>query len=448
MPTSVDLIVIGSGSAGSTVASRCRRAGWSVALVDERPFGGTCALRGCDPKKVLVGVAEAIDATRQLRGRGIAGEATLDWALLMEFKRSFTDPYPEKKERGLQESGIEVVKGHARFTGPTTIKAGNRTFEARHVLIAAGARPKSLGFPGTELLVTSDNFLELESLPATIVFVGGGYISFEFAHVAARAGSSATILHRGARPLEGFEPDLVESLVRHTRELGIDIRTETEVTRVEDDARGFVVTATHRGRDEQFVADLVVHGAGRAAAIAGLDLEAANISHTRRGIDVNDHLQSVSNPVVFAAGDVINRGPALTPVAGYDGTIVAANLLNGLTRTVDYAAVPSVVFTIPPLASVGLVESEARRRGFDIEVRSGDMSGWYSSRRLGEATAAYKTVVARDTRRILGAHLLGPHSSEVINLFALAMRADISVEHLKSVLFAYPTGASDLQYMI
>lgn len=448
MPAPFDLVVIGSGSAGSTVAGRCRRAGWSVAVIDELPFGGTCALRGCDPKKVLVGVSEAIDATRRLQGRGIAEEATIHWPSLMEFKRSFTDPYPEKKERGLRENGIEVVKGHARFTRPTSIAVSGRTLEARHVLIATGARPRPIGFAGAELLVTSDKFLDLESLPAAIVFVGGGYISFEFAHVAARAGSSVTILHRGARPLEGFEPDLVEPLVRHSRELGIDVRTETEVTRVESTAGRFLVTATAKGRDEQFVADLVVHGAGRVPAIDALDLQTANISHTRRGIDVNDYLQSVSNPAVFAAGDVISRGPALTPVAGYDGTIVATNLLNGLTRTADYAAIPSVVFTIPPLASVGLVESEARRRGWNVEVRSGDMSGWYSSRRLGEAAAAFKTVIERDTGRILGAHLLGPHAGEVINVFALAMRGGVTVEQLKSMLFAYPTGASDVQYMI
>lgn len=419
-----------------------------MAVIDELPFGGTCALRGCDPKKVLVGVAEAIDATRRFRARGVAGQATLDWAALMAFKRSFTDPYPEKKQRGLRDSGIEIVHGHAHFTGPTTIAVGDRTFQARHVLVAAGARPAPVGFPGAGLLVTSDGFLELESLPATIAFVGGGYISFEFAHVAARAGSSVTILNRGAAPLAGFEPDLVELLVRHTRDLGIDVRTGTEVTRVEQDPRGFVVTATDRNGDQQFAADLVVHGAGRVAAIDGLDLEAANIAYTPRGIQVNDHLQSVSNPAVFAAGDVINRGPALTPVAAYDGAIVAAQLLNGPTRTADYSAVPSVVFTIPPLASVGLSEAEARRRGFDVDVRSGDMSEWYSSRRVGETAAAYKTIVERRTGRILGAHLLGPHASETINLFALAMRAGTPAEHLKATLFAYPTGASDLQYMI
>jgi len=443
-----DLVVIGSGSAGSTVAERCQRAGWRVAMLDERPFGGTCALRGCDPKKVLVGVAEAADAVRRLRAHGINGDARLDWHSLMQFKRSFTDAYPERKERALREAEIEVVHGHARFTGPTTIQADDRLLDARYVLIATGARPAPLRFPGAELLITSDDFLELPSLPPRIVFVGGGYISFEFAHIAARAGSAVSILHRGRQPLDRFDPDLVAVLVEHTRHLGINVRIETEVTRVDRDAGTFVVTASNGSADQQFVADLVVHGAGRTPAVDGLDLEAAGIAYTPRGIEVTDYLLSISNPAVFAAGDVVNRGPALTPVAGYEGRVVAANLLDGLSEKVDYSAIPSIVFAIPPLASVGLLEAEARRRGFDVEVRSGDMSGWYSSRRVGEPAAAFKTIIERATGRILGAHLLGPHASEVINLFALAMRTGETAEHLKAALFAYPTGGSDVQYML
>jgi glutathione reductase (NADPH) len=442
-----DLVVIGSGTAGSSVAGRCRKAEWTVAVIDERPFGGTCALRGCDPKKVLVGVAEAVDATQRLRGRGIVGNAGLDWRVLLQFKRSFTDPYPERKERSLREAGIEVVHGHARFIGPTRIQAGDRILEGRHVLIATGAHPTRLHFPGAVLLTTSDEFLELASLPPKVVFVGGGYISFEFAHVAARAGAAVTILHRGGQPLDGFDPELVGALVKHTRDIGIDVRTETEVIRIDQASGTFVVTGTNKGRDEQFVADLVVHGAGRAPALEALDLEAADISYTPHGIEVTDYLQSVSNPAVFAAGDVVSRGPALTPVAGYDGQVAAANLLNGLSEKVDYSAVPSVVFTIPSLASVGLLEADARR-DFDVDVRSGDMSAWYSSRRIGERVAAYKTIVERGTGRILGAHLLGPHAEDAINLFTLAMRTGATSDDLKKVLFAYPTGASDVQYML
>jgi glutathione reductase (NADPH) len=246
-----------------------------VAVIDERPFGGTCALRGCDPKKVLVGVAETVDTTRRLRPHGISGDARLDWRSLMQFKRSFTDPYPERKERGLREAGIEVVHGHARFTGPTTIQADDRLLDARYVLIATGAHPAPLRFPGAERLITSDDFLELASLPPRIVFIGGGYISFEFGHVAARAGSAVSILHRGRQPLT-TSIRIWSARSWNTRRLGIDVRTETEVTSRSDAGR-FVVTAAWRRRSA------VRRGSreywrGRTPAVDGLDLEAADIS--------------------------------------------------------------------------------------------------------------------------------------------------------------------------
>jgi glutathione reductase (NADPH) len=444
----LDLIVIGSGSAGSATAGACRRAGWRVAMIDERPFGGTCALRGCDPKKILVGVAEGVDTVRRLHDRGVEGDSRVNWASLMAFKRSFTDPYPERKVRGLRDAGIEVIHGHARFAGPMALVVDQRQLDTRHVVIATGARPQPLSFPGAELVISSDQFLELPAAPKRIIFVGGGYISFEFAHVAARAGSEVTILHRSSRPLERFDHDLVDMLVRHTKDLGIDVRTDMEVTRVDSDGNGFAVTAATPAGDERFAADLVVHGAGRVPNLDGLNLGAAGIAHSPRGIEVNGFLQSVSNPAVFAAGDAASRGPALTPIAGYDGRVVATNLLNGPSEQADYSAVASVVFTIPPLASVGMQEADARRAGLDIDVHVGDMSGWYSSRRLGERAAGYKTIVERGTDRILGAHLLGPHASEVINLFALAMRGGLTAPQLKATFFAYPTGASDVQYMM
>src|SRR5712692_4037763 len=195
-----DLVVIGTGTAASTVASRCRHAGWTVAIIDSRPFGGTCALRGCDPKKVLVGAAEAIDGIRRLDGQGIHVDRTqIEWPRLMEFKRSIIASVPASREQGFAKSGIEAFHGRARFTGPTTVVVGSDVLEARHVVVAAGAKPAALGIPGEEHLITSERFLELDQLPSTIVFVGGGYISFEFAHVAVRAGARVSILHRGER---------------------------------------------------------------------------------------------------------------------------------------------------------------------------------------------------------------------------------------------------------
>jgi glutathione reductase (NADPH) len=213
-----DLVVVGTGIT-SAVASRCREAGWSVAVVDSRPFGGTCALRGCVPKKILVGAAEAVGGARDMADKGVpAANLTLDWPALMRFKRSLVDPTPARVEETWAKMGIEQFHGRARFVGATTLAVKDDRLIGRRVLIAAGAMPAPLRFPGAERLATSEDFLNLDRMPARVVFIGGGYISFEFAHVAARAGVEVTIVHRGARPLEGFDPDLVALLVRRSRE--------------------------------------------------------------------------------------------------------------------------------------------------------------------------------------------------------------------------------------
>ncbi|MGH9402112.1 MAG: dihydrolipoyl dehydrogenase family protein [Terriglobia bacterium] len=446
-----DLVTVGTGTAAATVASACRQAGWRVAIIDSRPFGGTCALRGCDPKKVLVGAGEIIDWAKRMKGSGISGNTVrIDWPELMRFKRTFTDQVPKQREEGFAESGIATFHGRASFVGANTIQVGADVLEGRYAVVAAGAKPARLGILGEDLLTTSEQFLDLDGLPERIAFVGGGYISFEFAHVAARAQAKATILSRGPQPLVGFDPDLVGLLVAGTRELGVDVQLQTSVDRIEKASASFVVHTSTDGKRGRFEADMVVHGAGRAPEIDDLNLSIAGIEwNERQGVKINEYLQSVSNPAVYAAGDAAaSGGLPLTPVAGYEGRIVAANLLKGNHAIPNYNGIPTVVFAIPHLAAVGLREKEARDRNLRFRVNHGNTSGWYSSRRVGEKYSGYKILVEEDTDRILGAHLLGPNSDELINLFALAMRSGISAAALKETLFAYPTQGSDLQYML
>jgi len=220
--------------------------------------------------------------------------------------------------------------------------------------------PADLKIPGTGYLTTSDQFLELNELPRRIVFIGGGYIAFEFAHVAARAGSQVTVLHRGPRPLALFDPDLVDQLVERTRELGIDVHLGTEAIGIEKSFAQLIVRAVASGETGTFQAEMVVHAAGRVPEINDLNLDVAGIEWDKRGVRVNEFLQSVSIPSVYAAGDAAaSGGPPLAPVASYEGQIVATNLLNGNRETPNYLGIPSVVFTIPQLAAVGLSESEA-----------------------------------------------------------------------------------------
>lgn len=445
-----DLVAIGTGTAAATVAGRCRSHGWTVAIVDELPFGGTCALRGCDPKKILRRGAEIIDAARLLEGKGIAADGLkISWGKLVAFKRQFTDSVPGQRERSFRKRGIAALRGHARFCGPTALAVGDDVLEARHVLIAVGAKPMPLGVPGTEHVTTSDQFMELERLPGQILFIGGGYISFEFAHMAARAGAKVVVIDRGPRPLKLFDPDLVDKLVERTLAIGVEFHPKAKLTAIEKTAKGFSVTASVDGQTRVFETELVVHGAGRVPALDGLDLEKASVRAGPKGVDVNEYLQSTTNQVVYAAGDAAaTAGTPLTPVAHLEGEAAASNMLEGNRHKPDYRGVPSVVFTIPALARVGLLEVEAKARGLDFTRKVNDMSDWYSTRRVGETHAAAKVLIENGSERILGAHLLGPESPELINFFGLAMRLDLRAADLQKLVSAYPSAGSDLGYLV
>jgi glutathione reductase (NADPH) len=332
--------------------------------------------------------------------------------------------------------------------GPAELSLGDDRLIARHVLVASGAIPVPLPFAGAEHLASSEDFMELDQLPRRIVFVGGGYISFEFAHLAASAGAEVTVIHRGPRPLEAFDGDLVELLLRHTRDLGIRVELQTDVIGLERRGDGLVVHTRGLAGEQQVEADLAVHGAGRVPDLDDLDLARAGITRERRGVIVNEYLQSVSNPAVYAAGDAAASGPPLTPKAGHDTEVVANNLLHGNHRVSDYRGLASAVFTVPALASVGHTEATARAAGLRFQTRWEDTSSWLSARRLGEKASGYKVLVQDETHLVLGAHLLGPGAAEVINVFAVAIRFGIPATELKRVLFAYPTSASDIPFMV
>jgi glutathione reductase (NADPH) len=445
-----DLVVIGTGVAATKIAETCRQTGWRVAIIDRRPYGGTCMLRGCDPKKLLWGVAEAVDQARRFAQDGFeAKDVSLSWPALMQFKRSFLEKLPEMVEQRLRKKGIDTLHGGAHFVDRQKIAVGGQTVEARHVAIAAGSTPAPLPIAGAEHLLTSDDFLELDRLPETVVFVGGGYISFEFAHLAARAGTKVTILHEDDRPLAQFDGDLVKRLLDKSRRMGIDIRLGSRVEAVEKHDHGVKVWAKSRGANHPFEAGAAVHGAGRVPDIDDLDLTAGGIEHDGRRIHLNSSLQSVSNLAVYAAGDAAASGPMLTPVSELDADVVAENLLKpDSQRAPDYKGVPSVVFTIPPIASVGLSEGEARARNLQFHVAQADIGSWYSARRVKEDTAAFKILIEERTNRLLGAHLIGPNAEEAINLFALAVRIDLTTEQLRHFVPAYPSAASDIGYML
>ena len=303
-----DVVVIGTGASGTSAAQSCAKAGRSVAIVDRSPYGGTCALRGCDPKKILVGAAELVDWSQRMHGSGIAGSIEIDWNELMHFKRSFTDPFPAKRESELREAGVATYHGAARFADRTTIVVGSERLTARNIVLATGAHPAPLRLRGEELLTDSTDFLDLDRLPKRIVFIGGGYIAFEFAHLAARAGASPVILQRGPRVLAGFEPGLVDAVVAAGAGIGIDVRTGVNVSEVERHEDAYRVNGTADAEDFTLDCDLVVHAAGRVADLDDVGLDAGGVERTKKGgIAVNEFLQSRTQPGGLCGGRLRRR---------------------------------------------------------------------------------------------------------------------------------------------
>ena len=444
-----DLFVIGTGMAGVSIAHKGAKEGLSVGITDFRPYGGTCALRGCDPKKILIDVAKAKDSFSSYSGKGLEGEAGIKWQDLIGFMRGFTEPVPAKMEKGYKKAGIDTYHATASFLDEETLQVGDVTIRAKTVVVATGARPGTLSIPGAEHTITSDDFFHLEQLPESITFLGGGYIAFEFSHLAAIAGVKVTIIDRGEYPLKHFEKELVEHVLKASKAHGIEVVLNSEAAEVRKTGDSFQVVTRGKGGEKVLESQLVVNAAGRVPEIDQLNLEKGKVEFGRKGIKVNEYQQSTSNPRVYAAGDVADtQGIPLTPVAVFEGHVAASNIIKGNSKPVRFDEMPTVVFTSPPMASVGLTEERAKAQNKEYEVKSGDASGWFNAYRSQAKAYAYKVLINKEDGTLLGAHLVGPSADETINLFALAMKAKIPAKTLQRMIYSYPTWASDLSYMV
>ncbi len=444
-----DVFVIGSGMAGMTIANKCASSGLKVGITDELPYGGTCALRGCDPKKVIIGATQVRDFAMRLKGKGIDTIPVVNWQDIMAFKQSFVDAMPPKIEKGYKHNDIDTYHTSAKLLSKITIQVGNDSVKADKIVIASGAKPRVLDFEGGNLALSSTDFLNLKELPQSLLFIGGGYIAFEFAHIAARSGADVTIVHRGKRPLKNFERDIVRHLINATKELGIKLVLETEVSKIRKEDNHFLVTGTSQGNDITYKTEAVFNSAGRPPAIFDLDLDMAGISFSKKGVTVNEYLQSTSNPNVYAAGDAADsKGLPLTPVAVMEGHIVASNIIKGNKKRIGYPPMPSVVFTLPTLAAVGLTEAEAKSQKIEYQVNYNEVGNWFNAERLNVREYAFKTIINKKNRTILGAHLIGPNAEETINLFAMAIKTKMKINELRTMIFTYPTLSSDIPHML
>ena len=446
-----DVFVIGTGTAGKRVAYACVDAGLKVAIADNREYGGTCANQGCDPKKVFTSFTEILDRSIKMKGKGITREPEFSWEDLMTFKKTFVDAVPAATEKKLKELGIEMYHQSPKFLDENTLSVEGKTVTADKIVIATGHKPMELRIPGRNHALYSEDFLNLEKLPESMIFIGAGYIGMEFAHVAARLGVKVTMFDIASRPLINFDEDMVNYLQQVSEEeLGIDFIFNAEVSGIEELRKNFRVKAMQNGKEISAKAELVFNTAGRVPSIDELDLEKGNVEFSIKGIAVNEYLQSPSNKNVYACGDVsASEGLPLTPLSSQEARVVAANLLNeNKPEKAHYPPQPTAVFTLPKLASVGLSEKEAKEKGYDFKVKHKLATDWFNAKHLNEKVYAYKTLIDNQTGQVLGAHLIGPEAPEVINMFVMVMCGKLNCEDVKKMIFAYPTWGNDIKGML
>ncbi|MFB9055812.1 dihydrolipoyl dehydrogenase family protein [Mariniflexile ostreae] len=443
-----DVFVIGTGTAGQLVAKACVEAGLTVAIADNREYGGTCANRGCDPKKLLLGPTEVFQMSHNLGGKGIAKNPKLDWKKLQKFKKTFTKKIPASTEAKLKGLGIEMYHQSPKFLGSNTLSVEGKTIQAKKIVIATGQVSRTLNIKGEEFLKTSDDFLELKKRPKSILFLGAGYIGLEFAHIAARFGCKVTILEQGAHALNAFDQDLVSELVKASKALGIEFIYNAEVLELEKLNKNYKVHYKSGARNKTIKARMVFNTTGRVPAIEDLALEKGLVAFTEAGVKVNAYMQNTENPDVYACGDVADHSLPLTPLSVSESIIVADNIIYGNKTKIETPEVPSVVFTLPNLATVGLSEFEAKKRYKNVIVNYQSVPHWYNAKRIGERHYAYKVLLNERTNQIVGAHLLGPHAGETINLFAMAIHMKLTANDLKKMIFTYPSWTNDIKSML
>ena len=420
-----------------------------MALVEERDLGGTCPNRGCTPKKVLVAAGHALHEISRAHVHGIGvSKPKLDWTALIDREKEMIGGIPDSLAETLQERGVDLFRDSAKFVGRNAVRVGNRTIEAQHIVIATGSRPRPLPISGAELMITSDEVLSEREQPGSVVFVGGGAIALEFSHVYARAGTKVTILEVLARLLPALDEDAVEQIRSESESIGIEVHAGVKVARVEKSGNQLRTVFGANGKERSVVSDRVVNGAGRIANVDHLDLDAGGVGHDGFRLVVDEYLRSTSNPAICACGDVLSGPPQLSPLATYEGKIVGRNIVEGPKHKPDYASLPSAVYTVPALASVGLTEAQTKEKGLKTKVTVSDMEYWFSTRTCAKTKAWAKVIVEEETDTILGAHIVGHAGEELINIFGLAKKHGITASQLRDFIYAYPSFSADIKHLV
>ncbi|WP_077282010.1 dihydrolipoyl dehydrogenase family protein [Leuconostoc garlicum] len=429
-----DIIFIGSGHAAWHGAQTLARAGKKVALVEANKVAGTCTNFGCNAKILLDGPAEMMHHLHHYHGIGINDTPDIIWPELMAYKHQVIDPLSDGLAKMLSVDGIDIIAGHAQFIDPQTITVGDVQYQADQFVIATGQRPAKLPITGAKLTHDSTDFLDLPEMPKSMIFIGAGYIAMEFASIAHAAGSQVTLIEYGDRALNGFDVDYAQQVVTDMSAKGIQFNFGQAVASVTTLDNGQYAVETAQG--QHFEAEYVMDTTGRVANIDGLGLDTIGVAYDRQGVLVNDHLQT-NVPNIYASGDVISKPIArLTPTATFESHYIVRVLL-GDPAPITYPVVPTVAFTLPRVAQVGVTPDEAAQRD-DLQVIEIPYGQVMRFQTLNDTHAAIKIVLNQE-KQLVGAALIGDFAPEVVNALVPVINKRYTSDDLKGQIFAFPT---------
>ena len=438
-----DLITLGAGSGGVAASRRAAALGARVLIAENSRVGGTCVIRGCVPKKLMMYAASFADSFDYARGYGWSfSDPVFDMANWADTKAAELDRLEGIYLGMLERAGVTLVRGHARIVGPHTVEIDGQRHTARHILIATGGHPNTDTIPGLEQAMTSNEILDLREVPETLLVVGAGFIAVEFASIMTRLGSQVHLVYRGDLPLRGFDEDLRQRVAQALQAKGVQLHSGHAPQKLERDGDAFVL---HLEGGEQLRGAAVLNATGRSPNTQGIGLESVGISVNKKGAIPVDADSRTSVEHIWAVGDVTDR-VNLTPVAIAEGRAMVESVFGNTPRRVDHSIVASAVFTDPPMATVGLTEAQAAEKG-PIRVFESDFRPMKDAFVDGSSRSYMKLVVDADTDKVLGAHMVGADAPEIIQSLAVAVTCGASKADFDRTIAVHPTAAEEFVLM-
>ncbi|MEJ6612571.1 MAG: glutathione-disulfide reductase [Porticoccus sp.] len=440
-----DLFVIGAGSGGVRTARMSASKGLKVGIAEYQALGGTCVNVGCIPKKLFVYASEYSHIFDQAEGFGWSiAKTEFNWDILRENKNKEIERLNKIYNNLLDHVGVKVIRGRASILDPHSVKVGNNVYTAKNILIATGGTPYIPEFPGSKLVVTSNEAFYLKKLPRKIIIVGGGYIAVEFAGIFKGLGVETHLVYRGPLFLKGFDSDVRNKIKEEYENQGVVLHFSTDVEEVKKINSGYCVRLSTK---EEIDVDLVMYATGRIPNIKDLGLESLNIKTKSNGTIIVDDYFNTSEPSIYALGDVIGR-IELTPVAIAEGMALSNFFVTGMRSSVDYTNIPTAIFSQPNSASVGLTEEEAIKiHGIDLRIYKSQFRPMKATLGGGDSKVFMKLIVIHSSDVVIGCHMVGDYAGEIIQGLAVAIKAGATKQNFDSTVGIHPTAAEEFVTM-